>query len=94
MSIIAEYARGSDLFICEGMYGELEKQANAREHRHMTMQEAAALGRQAEPDRMWLTHFSPSLNHPEEYLKELRKIYPPIQTGKDGMSVDLNFEEE
>ena len=94
MSIIAEYAKGSDLFICEGMYGEPEKQANAREHRHMTMQEAAALGRQAEPDRMWLTHFSPSLNHPEEYLKELRKIYPPIQTGKDGMSVDLNFEDE
>ena len=44
---ITAHAAGSDLFICEGMYGEPEKQQKAREHKHMTMAEAAGLpGRQ------------------------------------------------
>ena len=33
---IVENASGSDLFICEGMYGEKDKDAKAREHKHMT----------------------------------------------------------
>ena len=40
--VIAEYAAGSDLFICEGMYGEKEKASKAREYKHMTFYEAAA----------------------------------------------------
>ena len=43
--VIAEYAKDNDLFICEGMYGEKEKAAKAREYKHMTFQEAARLGR-------------------------------------------------
>lgn len=31
--------RGSDLFICEGMYGEKDKEAKAREYKHMTFYE-------------------------------------------------------
>ena len=31
--VIAEYAAGADLFICEGMYGEKEKAAKAREYK-------------------------------------------------------------
>ena len=33
---IEEYASGSDLFICEGMYGEPDKEAKAKEYKHMT----------------------------------------------------------
>ena len=58
--MIAEYAKDNDLFICEGMYGEKEKAAKAREYKHMTFQEAARLGREAAPREMWLTHYSPS----------------------------------
>ena len=36
-------AEKSDLFICEGMYGEREKAAKAVEYKHMTFYEAAAL---------------------------------------------------
>ena len=38
---IAEYAKEADLFICEGMYGEDDKLDKAKEHKHMTMMEAA-----------------------------------------------------
>lgn len=42
---IEEHAKESDLFICEGMYGEPEKEAKAREYKHMTMKEAACLAK-------------------------------------------------
>lgn len=42
---ISEHAKGSDLFICEGMYGEPEKQAKAKEFKHMTFYEAAKLAK-------------------------------------------------
>lgn len=93
---IAEHAAGSDLFVAEGMYGDPEKDEKAREHRHMTMAEAAELARSADPqpDRMWLTHYSPSMMHPEWYMKDIRKIFPRAESGKDGMHVDLKFEDE
>ena len=43
---------------------------------------------------MWLTHYSPSLPYPEEYMPEVRKIFPASIAAKDGRSVDLMFEEE
>jgi len=42
---------------------------------------------------MWLTHFSPSLVHPEEYMQEVRAIFPQAYLGKDGKSVELMFDE-
>ena len=92
--VIAEYAKGSDLFICEGMYGEEDKQAKAREHKHMTFYEAAQLAKKAQPSQMWLTHYSPSLVYPEQYLKQVREIFPETYLGKDGKTIELDFEEE
>lgn len=88
------HAAESDILICEGMYGDPEKEAKAREYKHMTMKEAAAVARDAKVKEMWLTHFSPSLVHPEEYLKVVREIFPDAYVGKDGKSVDLLFEED
>ncbi len=90
---IRENAVGSDLFICEGMYGEKEKATKAVEYKHMTFYEAAQLAKDAEVKEMWLTHYSPSLTHPEEYMGEVRKIFPYAKAGKDKMSVELGFEE-
>lgn len=91
MPVIAECARGADLFICEGMYAEKEKEAKARQYKHMTFYEAASLARQAEVSEMWLTHFSPSLVKAESYMSEVRKIFPAASLGKDGRSVELDF---
>ena len=90
---IRENAKDSDLFICEGMYGEKEKAAKAAEYNHMTFYEAAELAKEAGVKEMWLTHYSPSLTRPEEYMDEVRKIFPEAKAGKDKMSAEMKFEE-
>lgn len=90
---IRENAKDSDLFICEGMYGEKEKAAKAVEYKHMTFYEAAELAKEANVGEMWLTHYSPSLTKPEHYMNDVKKIFPRAKAGKDGMSVDLMFED-
>lgn len=89
---IRENAKGSDLFICEGMYGEKEKAAKAVEYKHMTFYEAAQLAKDAEVKELWLTHYSPSMTYAEEYMEDVRKIFPAAKAGKDKMSTELKFE--
>lgn len=91
---IVENAKNADLFICEGMYAEKEKIAKAKQYKHMTFYEAAELAKQAQVQTMWLTHFSPSLIHGENYMKEVHKIFPQAVLGTDGKTVELDFEEE
>lgn len=92
-SILA-HARESDLLILEGMYGEPDKLAKAREHKHMTMYEAAKLARDAEVPELWLTHYSPSLMRPEEFIADVRKIFPNSVAARDGRTAELKFEED
>ena len=91
---IAQHAKEADLFICEGMYGEKEKAAKAREYKHMTFYEAANLAKEAQPSQMWLTHYSPSLTRPEEYMEEVKQIFPRAKAARDGWTVELEFDEE
>lgn len=91
---IVKYASGVDLLICEGMYGEPDKAAKAREHKHMTFLEAAKIAKKAAPAEMWLTHYSPSLNRPEEFMEDVRKIFPESIAAKDGRTKTLSFENE
>ena len=91
---IAAHAADSDLFICEGMYGEPEKQQKAREHKHMTMAEAAEIAREAKVKELWLTHYSPSMVHPKWYLNDTRKIFPAAYLGEDGKTLEIKFEED
>lgn len=91
---IAANARNADLFICEGMYGEKGKEDKAAAYKHMTFYEAAKLAREADVRELWLTHYSPSLTRPEEYMEEVRRIFPRAAAGKDRKSVVLDFEDE
>ena len=43
---------------------------------------------------MWLTHYSPSLTKPEEFIDDVKNIFPNAKAGKDRMSVTLEFAEE
>ena len=90
---ILRNAKHSDLFICEGMYGEDDKADKARGYKHMTFREAAVLARDAQVQEMWLTHYSPSLVRPDEFMDKVREIFPNAYPGKDGKSIELNFEE-
>lgn len=91
---IINHAREADLFICEGMYGEDGKDKKAKEYKHMTFYEAGRLAKNANVKRLWLTHYSPSLVRPEEFMGKVRKIFPNALPGKDGKTITLDFQEE
>lgn len=91
---IEKQAEGSDLLILEGMYGEPDKLIKAKENKHMTMYEAAKIAAKANVSQLWLTHYSPSMTHPEEYMKDVKKIYPQAVAARDGRTMELNFEDE
>ncbi len=88
---IKKNAAGSDLFVCEGMYGEKDKLKKAKEYKHMTFYEAAQLAKEADVNELWLTHYSPSLTKPEEFMDEVRSIFPRAVAAKDRRSVELVF---
>ena len=90
---IKEIVKYSDLFICEGMYGEDEQLENAKEKMHMIFSEAATIAKDAEVKKMWLTHFSPSMNRPEDFLNFAKNIFNNTQIGKDLMTTTLKSNE-
>ena len=91
---ISEHAAGSDLFICEGMYGEPDKDAKAKEYKHMTFKEAGYLAKEAKVREMWLTHYSPATNRPKEFEAMVQSIFPQGYIAKDRTEKVLNFEED
>lgn len=90
---IVKNAQDSDLFICEGMYGEKDKAEKAKEYKHMTMYEAAELAKRARVKELWLTHYSPSLVRPIEYAEAVNVIFKPTILCKDRRTVTLEFKD-
>ena len=92
---ICEEALGADIFICEGMYGEKDEESfsKAKEKKHMTMYEAAEIAKKAQPKKLWLTHYSPSMIKPEQYEDAVREIFPGTVISKDRRTVELKFED-
>lgn len=90
---IVDHAKDSDLFICEGMYGEEDKLEKAKEHRHMMMREAAEIAKEAKVCEMWLTHYSPATARPQEFETMVKSIFEKAFIAKDRTSKELKFEE-
>jgi ribonuclease Z len=88
------HAKDADLLIAEGMYGDSEKEEKASLNRHSTMQESARLAKDAGAKRLWFTHYSPSMEDPALYQKEIESIYPGAVISKDGENTELSFENE
>ena len=86
-------AQGADLLILEGMYGNEEKMPQALKNHHMIFPEAAGIARNAEAGALLLTHFSTSLEDPDEYLPEVRKIFERTWAAKDGETVVMRYPE-
>ncbi|WP_026504150.1 ribonuclease Z [Butyrivibrio sp. NC3005] len=91
---ILENAKNSNLFICEGMYGEDEKLPKAKEHKHMLFSEAATLALKANVKELWLTHYSPALMNPKDFLPKAKSIFPQTIAAKDGRMTTLVYPEE
>jgi len=88
------FVNGVDLFICEGLYGDNDKKEKAAEHGHMIFSEAAEIARAGSVKELWLTHFSPAMTNPKEFLKNARDIFPNSYAGYDRMCKTLVFEDE
>lgn len=91
MDVIADNAAGADLFICEGMYGEDDKESNAKRYKHMTLYDAAGLAAKAGVSELWLTHYSPSLIKPDIYIDKVRSIFGNTKMPRDGWIKTIDF---
>lgn len=88
---VRKYAENADLFICEGMYGSDDKLAKALENQHMLFTEAAQIAKAAHAARLWLTHYSPSLDDPQAFLPLAQAIFPETEAPEDLRTITLNW---
>ena len=86
-------ALDSDVFIGEGMYGDINDTNKAIDKRHSTFQETAKLARDANVKELWLTHFSPALPNPERYLHIAQNEFSNTILGKGLMQKMLKFKD-
>ncbi len=91
VAVIPRLGADSDLMILEGMYAEEDKLPLAYKNHHMLFRESARLASQAGTRQLILTHFSTSLECPEEGLDQATSIFPNTSCAVDGMCLTLNF---
>ncbi|MBU5455947.1 ribonuclease Z [Caproiciproducens sp. MSJ-32] len=88
---IIDFIKESDLLVCEGTYGDDNDIKKAIKNKHMTFSEAAKLAREGEVKELMLTHFSPAMKNPEEYIENARKIFKNTVLGEDRITKTLSF---
>ncbi len=90
---VIDAARGADLLIHEATFGEEEKE-RAKETGHSTAKEAAQVALAAQAKRLVLNHVSARYSmSADELVKEAREVFRETVVAKDGMSVDVPFDE-
>ncbi|MBQ8555772.1 MAG: ribonuclease Z [Clostridia bacterium] len=91
---IPEHGFRCDMMFLEGMYGPEEKLPLAIKNHHMLFREAAALARDADAARLVLTHYSTSIEEPEEFLPLAQAIFPDTACAQDGMTWTLHYDRD
>lgn len=90
---IINFISRSDLFICEGTYGNNEDMEKAIKNKHMTFSEAANLAKEGMVKELLLTHFSPSLIEPEMYLINATSIFYNTVVAYDRIIKTIKFKD-
>lgn len=88
---LIDFIKDSDLFICEGMYGNEDNLFRAVQNKHMMFSEAGLLAKQGRVKELWLTHYSPSLKEPEDYIEAARVIFSNTMAGRDLLTKTLRY---
>ena len=88
---IPSFINESDLFICEGTYGDNEDLEKAIKNKHMTFAEAADLAYKGKAQELLLTHFSIAMDEPKLYSDNAKDIFINTIIGYDGLSKTLAF---
>lgn len=90
---IPKFIYESDLLVCEAMYGDDMDISKAVKNKHMTFREAANLAVNGKVNKLLLTHFSPSLEEPKEYIKNATNFFKNTIIGEDGLSLSLSYKD-
>lgn len=80
-----------DLLVCEGTYGDDADLEKAIAKTHMTFREAATIARDSRARELWLTHFSPALTEPVDFLPNAAEVFPATTIGYPGLETTLAF---
>ena len=91
---LTEAARGADLAIFEGTFGDPAHGEAADRYGHMTFERAARTAAEAGVRELWLAHFSQRMADPADYLSYAEAFFPGTVLGKDGMRTTLAFEKD
>lgn len=94
LDTMLSFINNSNLFICEGTYGDDEEIKKAIRNKHMTFREAGILARNGEVDELLLTHFSPAMVDPNEYKNNVEEVFEKVILGYDRLIKTLSFKEE
>ncbi|MDR0540259.1 MAG: ribonuclease Z [Spirochaetaceae bacterium] len=91
---IADEVRGSDFFVCEGMFTR-DLEESAVEKKHMTSEQAARIARSAQVKKLALIHYSPRYNENnlKELLTEAKAVFPETVLSRDRAVFPIEYEE-
>lgn len=89
---IIEFINESDLFVCEGTYGDNEDLDKAIKNKHMTFSEAAMLAKEGDVRQLLLTHFSSAMKNPNIFEMNAKDLFSNTIIGYDGFEMSLSFE--
>ncbi|PIU61893.1 ribonuclease Z [archaeon CG07_land_8_20_14_0_80_38_8] len=79
---LINYAKNSDLLICEATYSEEDKE-KCGEYNHMSSAEAANIAKKSNSKKLLLTHISQRYGSPKKLEEEARKIFKNAVYAKD-----------
>lgn len=85
------FLRGVDTLIVEGTYGDDADALNAVRNKHMTFREAATLAADAEAGSLVLTHFSPKMGSPEDWIGNATEVFQPVELTHSGWTRTLSY---
>jgi ribonuclease Z len=86
---MAEFARNVDLLISEGMYYDEAMRQKIEDKNHMLFSDSAKLAVKSGAKRLWLTHYSPALERPQDGTRMVQRIFPATTVSKDGEFITI-----
>ena len=82
---LVEFSKGADLLICESSF---LKRHNSNSTVHMTAYDAGVLAKEAQVNRLLLTHFWPEEDK-MAYLKEAKTVFDNVDIAREGKKLIL-----
>jgi ribonuclease Z len=87
---LVRFFAGCDLLIFDSTF-RASDEAKARERKHSTSSEAAALAKKAGARRLALTHFSARYTSTSGLVREARRIFTNTIAARDGLRLEVDY---